>query len=72
MSRLDAVNSQITCLHDQNKSVFFGGPAFFSTNQGFFKTFQIAMIGWIKFSPPKKLLLFDHVNKLLGLGHDAD
>jgi len=30
----------------------------------FLKTFQIALIGWIKAGPPKKPLLFDHVNRL--------
>jgi len=30
----------------------------FSANQGFLKTFQIVLIGWIKASPPKKSLLF--------------
>jgi len=42
-------------LHDQNKSGFFGGPAIFPANQGFLKTFQIALIGWIKASPSKKV-----------------
>jgi len=31
---------------------------FFSANQGFLKTFQIILIGWIKAGPPKKTLLF--------------
>jgi len=34
----------LTCLQDQNKSGFFEGP-FFPANQGFLKTFQIALIG---------------------------
>jgi len=34
----------IACLHDQNKSGFFGGPAF-SANQSFLKTFLIALVG---------------------------
>jgi len=42
----------LACLHDQNKS------GFFSANQGFLKTSQIALIGWIKAGPPKKLFLF--------------
>jgi len=29
----------VACLHDQNKSGFFGGPAFFPANQGFLNTF---------------------------------
>jgi len=31
---------------------------FFPANQGFLKTFQIAVIGWIKAGLPKKSLLF--------------
>jgi len=31
---------------------------FFPANQGFWKTFQIALIGRIKAGPPKKSLLF--------------
>jgi len=30
----------------------------FSSQSGFLKTFQIALIGWIKAGPPKKPLLF--------------
>jgi len=52
----------LACLHDQNKSGFFGGPAFFPANQRFLKTLQIALIGWIKTGPSKKPL--DHVNRL--------
>jgi len=44
--------SHMDCLHNQKKSVFF--PA----NQSFLKTFQIALIGWIKAGPSKKPLLF--------------
>jgi len=47
----------LACLHDQNKSGFLR-DGFFPANQGFLKTFQIALIGWIKDGPPKKLLLF--------------
>jgi len=36
----------------------FWRASFFPVNQGFLKTFQIALIGWIKAGPPKKLLLF--------------
>jgi len=36
----------------------------FSSNQGFLKTFQIVLIGWIKASPPKSHFGFDHVNWL--------
>jgi len=44
----------LACLHDQNKSGFFWrAPGFFSVNQGFLKTFQIVLIGWIKAGPPK-------------------
>jgi len=47
----------IACLHDQNKSGFFGGPAFFQPFRAFRKL-QIALIGWIEADPPKKPLLF--------------
>jgi len=39
-------------------SVPFWRAGFFSANQGFLKTFQIALIGWIKAGPPKNPLLF--------------
>jgi len=45
-------------LHDQTKSGFFWRAGFFPANQGCLKTFQIALIGWIKGGPPKKPLLF--------------
>jgi len=50
----------MACLHDQNKSGFFGGPAFthYPANQGNLKSFQKALIGWKKAGPPKKPLLF--------------
>jgi len=57
-------NTLLACLHDQNKSGFFGWPAFFPANQGFLKNFQIALIGWIKSGPPKSHFWFDHVNRL--------
>jgi len=38
--------------------VAFWRAGFFPANQGFLKTFQIALIGWIKAGPPKKPLLF--------------
>jgi len=43
-------------MHDQNKSGVFGGPAFFQPIS-FLKSFQIALIGWIKAGSPKKPLL---------------
>jgi len=48
----------LACLHDQNKSGCFGGPAFFQSIRIFLKTFQIVLISWIKAGPPKKPLLF--------------
>jgi len=42
--------------------LFYG---FFSANQGFLKTFQIVLIGWIKAGPPKSHFCFDHVNWLI-------
>jgi len=47
----------VACIHDQTKSGFFRAR-FIPANQGFSKTFQIALIGWIKAGPPKKPLLF--------------
>jgi len=41
-------------LHDQRKSAIFWRAGFFPVNQGFLKTFQIVLIGWIKAGPPKK------------------
>jgi len=38
--------------------VAFLEDKFFPANQGFLKTFTIALIGWIKAGPPKKPLLF--------------
>jgi len=36
----------------------FWRAGFFPANQGFVKTFQIALISWIKAGPPKKPVLF--------------
>jgi len=47
----------ITCLHDQNKSGFFRRAGFFPANQGFLKTFQIALIGWKKPGKTKVAIL---------------
>jgi len=44
--------------------LFFSRAGFFSANQGFLKTFQIVLIGWIKAGPSKKHFCFDHVNWL--------
>jgi len=55
---------QLACLHDQNKSGFFWKAGFFPTNQGFFKTYQITLIGWLKAGPSKSHFCFDHVNRL--------
>jgi len=48
----------IACIHDQSKSGFFGRAGFFPANQGFLKTYQIAVVGWIKAGPLKNPLLF--------------
>jgi len=45
----------LACLHDQNKSGFFGGPVFI---QPIIKRIQKALIGWKKAGPLKKPLLF--------------
>jgi len=52
------VGLHIACLHDQNKSGFFWRAGLFPANQGFLKTFQTVLIGWIKAGPPKKPLIF--------------
>jgi len=44
------------CLHVQKPSGLFGGLAF-SAPQNFLKSFQIALIGWINVSPPKRSLI---------------
>jgi len=48
----------IACLHDQNKSGFFGGPAFIQPIRVIGKVSK-SRDGWKKAGPPKKLL---HVN----------
>jgi len=35
---------------------------FFPANQGFLKTFQIALIGWIKADPPKTIYILYILN----------
>jgi len=50
--------THLACLHYQNKSGVFGGPAFFQPIKAFLKTFQIALIGWIKADPSKEPLMF--------------
>jgi len=44
--------------------VAFWRAGFFSANESFLKTFQIALIGWIKAGHPKSYFCFDHVNRL--------
>jgi len=41
----------------KTKAAFLEGWLF-SSQSGVFENFQIALIGWIKAGPPKKLLLF--------------
>jgi len=50
------IRTILACLHDQSKSGFLEGRLFLAT-QSFLKTFQIALIGWIKAGPPKKATL---------------
>jgi len=52
-----AAKRLIACLHDQNKSGFFGEPTFFHT-------FSFALIGWKKAGPQKRHFFFDHINRL--------
>jgi len=49
--------SCIACLHDQNKSGFFGGPAFSSQSELF--EYFLNCSDWLdKTGPPKNPLLF--------------
>jgi len=50
----------IACLHDKNKSGFFGVGRLFSSQSELFENFQIALIGWIKAGPQKSHFCFDH------------
>jgi len=45
--------------------VAFWRAGFFPANQGSLKTFQIALIGWIKPTLQKSQFCFDHVNRLI-------
>jgi len=54
----------LACLHDQNKSGFCGGLAFYSANQSNLKGIQRTLIGWEKAGPLKSHFYFDHVNRL--------
>jgi len=51
----NSINSLFTW--SKLKWLFLEGR-FFPANQGFLKTIQMALIGWIKVGPPKKPLLF--------------
>jgi len=51
------VTHLLACLHNKNKSDFFGELAFFQPIRAFWIQFEIALIGWIKVGPPKKPLL---------------
>jgi len=48
----------VACLHDQNKSGFFGGPGFIQPIRATLKSIQKALISWKKAGPPKKPFLF--------------
>jgi len=47
--------------------VAFLEAGFYPANQSHLKSFQKALIGWLKADPPKKPLLFDYVNRLIVL-----
>jgi len=57
-------NPLLVCLHNQNKSGFFGGPAFFQPIRHFesFSNYS----DWLDKSRPSKKIhfYFDHVNRL--------
>jgi len=44
--------------------VAFWRAGFYPANQSNLKSVQKSLIGWKKAGPPKKPLLFDHVNRL--------
>jgi len=48
----------------KTKVAFLEGRLFLA-NQGFLKTLQIVLIGWIKAGHPKSHFCFDHVNRLM-------
>jgi len=56
--------------------VAFLEAGFSPANQDFLKTFQIALIGWIKAGPPNSHFCFDHVNRLIkgrsSIYHEAE
>jgi len=53
----------LACLHDQNKSGFFEGPAFSSQSKQLKKYSKNS--GWLEKSrPTKNHFCFDHVNRL--------
>jgi len=54
----------LACLHDQNKSRFFGGPAFIQVNQSKLKSFLKALIAGKKPALQKSRFCFNHVNRL--------
>jgi len=55
----------LACLHDQNKSGFFGGPAFILPIRTIWKVFKKqTLIGWKKPVVQKCHFCFDHVNRL--------
>jgi len=57
-SQSELFESRLNC-SDWKLAIQKGHVAgFFPANQNFLKTFQIALIGWIKAGPPKKPHLF--------------
>jgi len=54
----------LACLHDQNKSGFFGGLAFIQSIRAIWKVFKKLWFGWKKPALQKSHFCFDHVNRL--------
>jgi len=54
----------LVCLHDHNKSGFFGGPAFMKPIRAIWKVFKKTWLAGKKPVLQKRHFCFDHVNRL--------
>jgi len=58
------IGLQLVRLHDQNKSGFFGGPAFIQPVRAIWKVFKRSWLAGKKPALQKSHFCFDHVNRL--------
>jgi len=58
-------NAYLACLHDQNKSGFFGGPTFIQPIREIWKFFKKPWLVGKKPALQKSHFWFDHVNRLI-------